>query len=1088
MADNKKIVLHVGCGPVNELTFHNHFKNGEWQEIRLDIDPDVHPEIVASLTDMRVVPSNSVDAVWSSHNVEHLFPHQVPVALREFMRVLKPDGFALITLPDLQAAAELVVADELDGVAYISPAGPIAAHDIIYGLGSETACGNEFMCHRTGFTAKKLYWTLIAAGFAEVLVQRDRFSLWATAYKQHPQELKALAGVDTEIYVPSPDDQITTCYRVWQEQHQPTPEHKALCDQRARLWNHPPRIHLALLISQPDDRKLATTIGSLAGQYHMPARVSVIAPFEPSPEWRDNDRLCWHVAHGDLLQEANRILVEFPADWVGYADAGDQFAPHALFSLAEAGLSHPDWRVIYSDEDRINSVAIRELPHFKPDFNPALLLSYPYIGGLMLAEANLFRQLGGFDTRYSGVEEYDLVLRAYEQAGANVFGHVPDVLYHRLTDGGHCKLPVSELIERGRLAVSAHLERRGIGADVIHGAFPASCRVRYRIGQEVSASVLVVADNDLAHLQRCVESVLEKTTWPNYELVLLADSSTPEDARAYVDALGKLGEPRIRAVLLTETLSWAASRNRLAAEAQGEFLVFLQAACAVMQNDWLEEMLARASQAGVAAVGPRLLQADGKVFQAGAILGLNNQPVFTPFADAALDYPGYYGRALLAQNFSALPEACLVLKHRTFEIAGGFDVAFSGDLGAADLCLRLTQQGDWLEWTPFVSLLYIGKPEESKASASWGEFYSRWLARMARDPAYNPNLSLRHDFAVGTLAPLSCEPYPWKPLPRILVNPADDTGSGEYRISSPARALNRTLKAQVMTSRSTMSPPEMERVAPDVIVLQRQVYEHQVEAIRRYKRFSRAFRVYELDDLITDLPPKSALRPFIPADVAHWLKEALSICDRFVVSTQPLADAYRHLHPDIRVVPNYLDGTYWKGHMPKRRAGRKPRVGWVGGNSHTGDLEIIVDVVKALSDEVEWVFFGMCIEEIQPFIHEFHEGVPLDKYPSKLASLNLDLALAPLEVHPFNECKSHLKLLEYGAMGYPVVCTDIHPYRGEFPVTLVRNHVSEWLGAIREHLAHPEKSAGQGDALRELVLSRWMLEDNLDVWKAAWLP
>ncbi|MEN6584465.1 MAG: glycosyltransferase, partial [Sulfuricella sp.] len=718
MVDNKKIVLHVGCGPVSELTFHPHFKRDEWREIRLDIDPDLNPDIVASLTDMRVVPSGSMDAVWSSHNVEHLFPHQVPTALREFLRVLKPGGFALITLPDLQAIAGLVVADKLDDVAYYSPGGPIAAHDMIYGWRAETQSGNDFMCHRTGFTAKTLYWALIAAGFAEVLVQRDgHYALWATAYKQRPAEPKALAGIDSEIYVPEQSEQLTTGYHIWQDQHRPTAEHKTLCEQRIRSWHHSPRIHLALLLAQPDDQFLAASIGSLARQYYMTARVTVVAPFAPSAEWRDNDRLCWHVAGDDLLLAANRVLSEFDADWVGVADGGDQFAPHAFFALAEAALSHPDWRLVYSDEDRINNVGARDLPHFKPDFNPALLRSYPYVGGLSLIDQKLFRQLGGFDGRFLGVEEYDLALRVLEQAGAAAFGHVADLLYHRLTDGGHCNLPVSALVEKGRAALAAHLERQGVGADVVHGVFPASYRVRYRVAPEVSASVLIVADSNLAHLQRCVESVLEQTAWPNYELVVLADAAAGEDVRVYVAALGGLGEPRIRAVLADEALAWSEARNRLAAASLGEFLVFLHSPCAVMQADWLEELLGRANQSGVAAVGPRLLKPDGKVHQAGAILGLDNRPVSSPFSDEALEYPGYYGRALVAQNFSALPEACLVIRHSVFAASGGFDAHFAGDLAAADLSLRLTQGVDRLEWTPFVSLLHSGQALAGNAPA-----------------------------------------------------------------------------------------------------------------------------------------------------------------------------------------------------------------------------------------------------------------------------------------------------------------------------------------------------------------------------------
>lgn len=179
----QRIVLHVGCGPRNSGQLHETFRGSGWREVRLDIDPAVQPDVVGSITDMSVVRPAVVDAVWSSHNLEHLYPHEVPKALAEFHRVLKPGGFALITLPDLQSVAELVAADKLDDPAYVSPAGSIAPLDMLFGFRAALARGNLFMAHRTGFTAKTLDQSLRAAGFTEVRVQRNNFALWAVAHK-----------------------------------------------------------------------------------------------------------------------------------------------------------------------------------------------------------------------------------------------------------------------------------------------------------------------------------------------------------------------------------------------------------------------------------------------------------------------------------------------------------------------------------------------------------------------------------------------------------------------------------------------------------------------------------------------------------------------------------------------------------------------------------------------------------------------------------------------------------------------------------------------------------------------------------------
>ncbi|HYC02729.1 MAG TPA: methyltransferase domain-containing protein [Azospirillaceae bacterium] len=186
MSQERK-VLHVGCGAPNPMKLHAHFRKPGWREVRLDIDPVVKPDIVASMTDMSVIPDGDMDALYSSHNVEHLYPHEVPVALREFRRVLKPTGFALITLPDLQEIAKLVAEDKLEDAAYQSPAGPISPLDMLYGFRPSMARGNLFMAHRTGFTAKTLGQHCVAAGFAEVRLWKGScFDLWAQAFVTPP--------------------------------------------------------------------------------------------------------------------------------------------------------------------------------------------------------------------------------------------------------------------------------------------------------------------------------------------------------------------------------------------------------------------------------------------------------------------------------------------------------------------------------------------------------------------------------------------------------------------------------------------------------------------------------------------------------------------------------------------------------------------------------------------------------------------------------------------------------------------------------------------------------------------------------------
>lgn len=192
--------LHIGCGPKSKNQTTRGFNTPEWTELRLDIDESVDADIVGTMTDMSGIASESVDAIFSSHNIEHLYPHEVPLALKEFVRVLKPEGFLIITCPDIQSVCALIAEDKLTEPAYTSPAGPITPLDILYGHRAAMAKGNLFMAHRCGFTQKVLTGTLHARGFAKVVTKRrghPYFDLYAVATKaaMEEDEVRELAGL-----------------------------------------------------------------------------------------------------------------------------------------------------------------------------------------------------------------------------------------------------------------------------------------------------------------------------------------------------------------------------------------------------------------------------------------------------------------------------------------------------------------------------------------------------------------------------------------------------------------------------------------------------------------------------------------------------------------------------------------------------------------------------------------------------------------------------------------------------------------------------------------------------------------------------
>lgn len=187
-----KAVLHVGCGVHTPDKLHETFRGPDWHEVRLDINPAVNPDILASITDMRGVADASFEALYSSHNLEHLHPHEVPLALAEFKRVLKPYGFALITVPDLRQAARYIAEDKAEEAVLMTNKGPITPLDIVYGFRPFLAGGNLYMAHNFGFTESTLQAALAGAGFCDVAVEPDgNFNLWATA---SPAELPSSGG------------------------------------------------------------------------------------------------------------------------------------------------------------------------------------------------------------------------------------------------------------------------------------------------------------------------------------------------------------------------------------------------------------------------------------------------------------------------------------------------------------------------------------------------------------------------------------------------------------------------------------------------------------------------------------------------------------------------------------------------------------------------------------------------------------------------------------------------------------------------------------------------------------------------------
>lgn len=788
------------------------------------------------------------------------------------------------------------------------------------------------------------------------------------------------------------------------------------------------------------------------------------------------------------VTELNQALAESNSDWCVVVEAGTEFFYSGLLMALMELPRISECRAVcfdqvYQPEEGQLGVALR------PSFNLDYLLSFP----AGMAKHWLFNRQtllaeGGFSEQLPQAFELDAILRMVNSGGMAGLAHIAEPLV--ITPP-----PPLVNLEDERTAIEAHLQARGYEHAQLHAPHPGRYQIRYNHSAQPIVSLLVQTGSNLANLQRCVEGLLGNTDYQNFEILFIEQPSSSTEIKEWLAALEQMQEAKLRIVRPAVAIV-AAQLAQAAEQAVGEYLLLLSADTAMISEHWLGEMLNHAQRGEVGVVGAKLLSAEGQIAHAGLVLGLEG-PVGAPFVGQALDAAGYMQRLQVDQNLSAVGSDCMLVLKQLFVELGGFDAQLAEAYQSTDFCLRAAAAGFLTVWTPHAQLMLDQpQPEQPVQPSAEQEdaMYEKWLPQLAHDPAYNPNFSL----AMPGGYRLADSQISWRPLdsvrpaPVALVHPADLFGCGHYRVMQPFIAMKREGLLEGAVSTGLMQVTDLERYNPDTIILQRQIGDERLQAMQRMQRFSRAFKVYELDDYLPNLPLKNAHRETMPKDIIKSLRRGLSYVDRFVVSTEALAEALSGLHGEILVQENRLPLNWWQGLQTQRRQSTKPRVGWAGGASHTGDLELIADVVRDLADEVEWVFFGMCPDKLRPYVHEYHDGVAIEDYPAKLAALNLDLGLAPVEYNLFNECKSNLRQLEYGACGIPIICTDIRPYQegqqAGLPVTLVKNRYKDWVDAIRMHINDLDETARMGDELRAKVLAEWMLEGaHLKRWRDAWV-
>jgi glycosyltransferase involved in cell wall biosynthesis len=840
---------------------------------------------------------------------------------------------------------------------------------------------------------------------------------------------------------------------------------------------------------------LADTIDSLATCLGQPAEV-IIVSHDPIPGvFVDAGAIRWiQISENGLgISQLNELAV----DWVLLVLAGTVLAPHALIEFSWAATDRPDCMLIYSDEDVLQAQGKHAFPLFKSDANIELLRCTNYLGSAVLVSVDAWVQ-SGLPLFDGGIYGYALELLATQ--GKKSIGHVDSVLFHApaISSG----VLENQEFEAARKAISKHAEIKALRPLDWFGTW----LVEYVAPEQTRVSLVMATGLQTGYLR---SFLLALKRYPEPSLVDIVLVCQPVQAAEVSFVCDDFPALQIQIIEFEQAqYNHGAALNKGIEFAQGDFVLIADDDTEPVHADWLKLLLSYFAQSDVACVAPRLVASrdkDPKLVGGPMFLGICGVMAAYVGEEQRLDEIGVYSRLQLAQDVSAVAGHFFVLRKSDWVRVNGFDSqTFGLYFTVLDFCLRLSQLGRRHVWTPLAGVMHHGgKTFESlrrdirqqlalaqREIQERESLLERWAPQLAKDPNYNRHLSFAIPFDIEADIVVD-----WQPRrhdrPRTMAV-ALFSGAGQYRVVEPLNALQDAGLVQScvvlpLPSRAhrILSPLDVVRAAPDCLILQHSVDDGQLRQIEYYKKAAPNLRIVQMvDDLFGEVPEKHPNREFQSREGHQRMMQALIKSDRLIVTTQTLADHYRKYVDDVHIVPNML-AYQWQGLRNKPKQRSRLRIGWVGAGQHQGDLELISAVVSELAAEVDWVFMGMCTDGIRPYLKEFHHFVSISEYPKKIAELDLDIAIAPLEDNIFNRCKSNLRLLEYGAMGWPVVCSDVYPYQtDEAPVLRVKDDKDAWLTEIRRLFDHDFR-AHQSDLIYNWVKSRYTLEEKTSLWKKA---
>ena len=456
--------------------------------------------------------------------------------------------------------------------------------------------------------------------------------------------------------------------------------------------------------------------------------------------------------NGGISVNTNEAVALAAGEYLMLCDHDDTLEPDALYEIVKA-INDTGADVLYTDEDKVSMDGRHYFdPNFKPDFNLFRLRENNYICHIFVVKKSLTDETGLLRSEFDGAQDFDFILRCCEKA--QKITHIPKVLYHwRCHMDSTAADPSSKAYayEAGRKAVREHYQRLGIDAKVEMTERPGWYRSHVKVQGNPLISVIIPNKDHTDDLELCLFSMTRKSTYRNYEILIVENNSEKEETFEYYRKLPDR-YPKARVLTWEKEFNYSAINNFAAKEAKGEYLLFLNNDVEILTPDWMEEMLQNCQQENVAAVGAKLYYPDDTIQHAGVVLGLGGIAGHI-MCRASKEDPGYFGRMISVQEISAVTAACMMVKKSDFDAVGGLDETFQVAFNDIDLCMKFRAAGKKIIFTPYAELYHYESksrgledtPEKQfRFDKEVKRFQEKWAQQLEmEDPYYSPNLSLK---------------------------------------------------------------------------------------------------------------------------------------------------------------------------------------------------------------------------------------------------------------------------------------------------------------------------------------------------------